>query len=178
MHFLISQAWCELYSDYCCSCNNEESMRKDQLKRIAFKNNSQLVQEHQISALSLTDGYKMNASTYLNSTNKTLAHKTSNANMTSMTPPPLHSHHTFSLTSSFLISNKERLDPECFKSPISNQSVFLKADVIHSKTPKSVMKRGQLMSLCTQKNRQVFGTPDYLCPELLLGDSHDESVDW
>ena len=29
-----------------------------------------------------------------------------------------------------------------------------------------------------QQTSNVFGTPDYLCLELLLGDSHDESVDW
>lgn len=29
-----------------------------------------------------------------------------------------------------------------------------------------------------QRNKQIFGTPDYLCPELLTGCAHDESVDW
>ncbi len=186
----------EFYSEYCCSCLNElgeESMRKDNYynnKKVAtFKNQSQLVQEHQISALSLTDGYKFsshlhetNANTtnnnmsYLNSTNKAnFANKTNNG--VSMTPP--HSH-VSSFSSSFLLNNKDKavvVNSDSFKSPMNNQNVFLQ-NTHRSKTPKSVMKRGQVMSLSTQKNRHVFGTPDYLCPELLLGNPHDESVDW
>ncbi len=45
-----------------------------------------------------------------------------------------------------------------------------------SKTPKTIKKRGQLIAAAESK--QVFGTPDYLSPELLRGDPHDESVDW
>ena len=173
-------------------------MRKDNYyinKKVAtFKNQSQLVQEHQISALSLTDGYKFsshlhetnpnttnNNMSYLNSTNKAnFANKTNN--VVSMTPP--HSH-VSSFSSSFLLNNNNNnnkdkavvVNSDSFKSPMNNQNVFLQ-NTHRSKTPKSVMKRGQVMSLSTQKNRHVFGTPDYLCPELLLGDSHDESVDW
>ena len=173
----------ELFSDYCCSCLNEESIRKENnFKRITFKNQSQLVQEHQISALSLTDGYKVsnlhentNISSYLNSTNKVFANKTNH--IVNMTPP--HSHIS-SFSSSFLIgnNNKEKvIDSESFKSPMNNQNVFI-PNGHSSKTPKSVIKRGQVLSLSTQKNRHVFGTPDYLCPELLMADPHDESVDW
>ena len=173
----------ELFSDYCCSCLNEESIRKENnFKRITFKNQSQLVQEHQISALSLTDGYKLsnlhentNISSYLNSTNKVFANKTNH--IVNMTPP--HSHMS-SFSSSFLIgnNNKEKvIYSESFKSPMNNQNVFI-PNGHSSKTPKSVIKRGQVLSLSTQKNRHVFGTPDYLCPELLMGDPHDESVDW
>jgi hypothetical protein len=190
----------EYYTDYCCSCLNEleeESMRKDNYynnyKKIAtFKNQSQLVQEHQISALSLTDGFKFsshlhetnanttnnNMSSYLNSTNKVnFANRTNN--VVSMTPP--HSH-VSSFSSSFLLNNNNKdkavvVNSDSFKSPMNNQNMFLQ-NTHRSKTPKSVMKRGQVMSLSTQKNRHVFGTPDYLCPELLLGNPHDESVDW
>ena len=42
---------------------------------------------------------------------------------------------------------------------------------------KSIKKRGKLFSLQSQNSR-IFGTPDYLCPEILTKDPHDESVDW
>ena len=52
--------------------------------------------------------------------------------------------------------------------------------LINSKTPKTIKKRGQLLDVCheQQNRRQVFGTPDYLSPELLRGEPHNESVDW
>ena len=49
------------------------------------------------------------------------------------------------------------------------------------KTPKTIRKHGQLISVKQQQQQQqhhIFGTPDYLSPELLLGAKHDESVDW
>lgn len=55
------------------------------------------------------------------------------------------------------------------------------------KTPKTIRRHGQLMTVrqlekqqqsTIQRNNHVFGTPDYLSPELLLGNRHDESVDW
>ncbi len=44
------------------------------------------------------------------------------------------------------------------------------------KTPKSILTSRNISSQV--KNEKVIGTPDYLCPELLLADPHDESVDW
>ena len=50
------------------------------------------------------------------------------------------------------------------------------------KTPKTIIKRGQAAKVAGGAagagGGHVFGTPDYLCPELLMGDTHDESVDW
>lgn len=37
------------------------------------------------------------------------------------------------------------------------------------KTPKTIKKRGRLVD----PSNQVFGTPDYLSPELLLGNGYD-----
>ncbi len=52
----------------------------------------------------------------------------------------------------------------------------------NSKTPKTIKKRGQVLDVCEEQSRtrrHVFGTPDYLSPELLLGEAgHNESVDW
>lgn len=46
-------------------------------------------------------------------------------------------------------------------------------------TPKKIKKCGlSIFNICEEKNEKVFGTPDYLCPELLLAYPHDKSVDW
>ena len=51
-------------------------------------------------------------------------------------------------------------------------------DSVQYKTPKTIRKNGQLISVRPQQQQNIFGTPDYLSPELLLGEKHDESVDW
>ena len=53
-----------------------------------------------------------------------------------------------------------------------------KTDSLQYKTPKTIRKNGQLVSVRPQQQQNIFGTPDYLSPELLLGEKHDESVDW
>jgi serine/threonine protein kinase len=53
-----------------------------------------------------------------------------------------------------------------------------KNDSVQYKTPKTIRKNGQLVSVRPQQQQNVFGTPDYLSPELLLCEKHDESVDW
>lgn len=177
----------------CCNCtcdssymvtNDSNMLLPSKTKRIAFKNNSQLVQQH-------------NMSTSENDTHKT-AHSILNASVNSskssfqasnlplaMTPP----NPQLSYTSSFLYASKDK--SELFKSPLNliptnannnldtslSQVINLKRDNF-SKTPKTIKKRGKLMSICNEQSKQVFGTPDYLSPELLLGDRHDESVDW
>jgi hypothetical protein len=163
----------------CCDfCSKENLIESSKLgakeRRIKFKNNSQLIQQHNVSATSYTEGFRFaqplsnvaNASILLNSTKGTFSNQSLMQNV--MTPPNL------SVTSSFVFLNKEKNDD--FKSPIAHNE--LSRNPSHSKTPKTIKKRGQLVSVGNEQNRHVFGTPDYLCPELLLGDAHDESVDW
>ena len=174
----------------CCSCNFsskenfiENSKLNNKERKIKFKNNSQLIQQHNVSAISYTEGFKFaqpnstnplsnvtNASLLLNSTKGTFNQSLMQNVMTPPNPQPQN----LSVTSSFVFLNKEKNDD--FKSPIT-QNEFSR-NPSHSKTPKTIKKRGQLVSVGNEQNRHVFGTPDYLCPELLLGDAHDESVDW
>jgi serine/threonine protein kinase len=46
------------------------------------------------------------------------------------------------------------------------------------KTPKTLRKNRHVVINTPQSGGHIFGTPDYLSPELLLGKKHDESVDW
>jgi serine/threonine-protein kinase greatwall len=77
-------------------------------------------------------------------------------------------------TVSISINQQEKIDMSgSFFSPQLQKSFLYK-------TPKTIRKNGQLVSVKHQQQKQlhVFGTPDYLSPELLLGERHDESVDW
>ncbi len=77
-------------------------------------------------------------------------------------------------TVSISINQQEKIDMSgSFFSPQLQKSFLYK-------TPKTIRKNGQLVSVQHQQQKQlhVFGTPDYLSPELLLGERHDESVDW
>ena len=81
-------------------------------------------------------------------------------------------------TSSYILLSKDQ-DHYQFKSPVNLNTRRSSRPSSQSKTPKTIKKRGQLINICSQeKNKQVFGTPDYLSPELLLAEQHDESVDW
>ena len=152
----------------CCSCNFsvELSLQTDNYlqpkKKIAFKNNSQLAQQHNVSTASFTDGFKFNNEN-LNQSKSQIA----------MTPP-----NPQFFTSSFIfLNNKDNLD--MFKSPIGPSSIINpNAFNLRTKTPKTLKKKSRLAGNEDQKNRQVFGTPDYLSPELLLGEYHNEGVDW
>ena len=197
-------------SEYCdCSCtcggentNNEinnDQIKKDNpnkpVKRIGFKNNSQLVQQHNIS---ITDGYKLTS--HLNNSKINLM---PSMMPVSMTPPNPQLPFMFSFlgpTSSVNmesnnIINNNNDNSDIFKSPINcgvagiiqpdlsnnNESITEQNDHVNRfkiKTPKTIIKRGKPVSVCNEKERHVFGTPDYLSPELLLDDPHDESVDW
>jgi serine/threonine-protein kinase greatwall len=120
--------------------------------------------------------------------------------MTCKTPPQSSQTATttttnqISYTSSFLLARESR-NVEIFKSPsvaennTNDESLQLVSGPMFktnkppqllstwSKTPKTLIKRGAPIKAI--ENKQIFGTPDYLSPELLLGASyHDESVDW
>jgi hypothetical protein len=170
-------------SNECCSCLHEDSMRKESLKRIQFKNNSQLFQEsyhhnhHQVSSLSVTQGHNLEFNHKISNNNNNTNNSNTNKQI-GMTPPC-----PSSFSSSFLMSQHHN-NNNSFKSPIQSnhhqqqQQTQTQTHILPSKTPKSVLKRGQRISQVTANNFHVFGTPDYLCPELLLGRAHDESVDW
>jgi len=112
------------------------------------------------SNMSLTEGFKVDKNTE-NNENK---QQTNESLLTN-------------LTSSFILLPNNNNNNDIFKSPCMNTSGFNRP--CSQKTPKTIKKRGQILNICSQeKNKQVFGTPDYLCPELLLADPHDESVDW
>ncbi len=132
------------------SCEDIENKKKTNY--VAF--NSQLVQN-----ISLTDSFKPPIS------------------MTSMSSVANTSEVAYRNTSSYVLLNKD--NNQQFKSPINLNTSRSSRPSSQSKTPKTIKKRGQLMNICSQeKNKQVFGTPDYLSPELLLAEEHDESVDW
>ncbi|ENN73510.1 serine/threonine-protein kinase greatwall [Dendroctonus ponderosae] len=57
-------------------------------------------------------------------------------------------------------------------SPIAANATTPKTPMTPYRTPKSV-KRGQWSS-----DQRILGTPDYLAPELLLQNGHNEAVDW
>ncbi|RNA04199.1 serine threonine- kinase greatwall isoform X2 [Brachionus plicatilis] len=144
----------------CCSCNftDDLSLHTDlqPKKKIKFKNSSQLVQQHNVSTSSFTDGFKFN---------------NENLNPIAMTPPNAQF-----FTSSFLFLNNNL---DMFKSPMGPGSIIDPgASNFRTKTPKTLKKKSRLASIEDQQNRQVFGTPDYLSPELLLGEHHNEGVDW
>lgn len=127
----------------------EESGHKKKTN-VAF--NSQLVQN-----ISLTDGFKPPTA--------------AGTSLTSMRASDVAHHNT----SSYILSNKDNQ----FKSPVNLNASRSSRPCSQSKTPKTIKKRGQIINICSQeKNKQVFGTPDYLSPELLLAEQHDESVDW
>lgn len=141
----------------------ESENNKRDHKRIGFKNNSQLVQH-------MSDGYKCFSDT--NNTNNISAissasHRTDKVQNNLI---PMSNQ----ITSSFILSHKT----DMFKSPIDNRQAPNSLGLCRqfSKTPKTIKKRGQIIA--AEKSKQVFGTPDYLSPELLLGNPHDESVDW
>ena len=99
--------------------------------------------------MSITDGFKLS----INQTNDSLISN--------------------NVTSSFILLNPTN---DVFKSPADLNSSSRPSSQ-SQKTPKTIKKRGLVLTICN-KNKQVFGTPDYLSPELLLADPHDESVDW
>lgn len=208
-------------SDYCnCSCtcstnenliqpsdpqsNNELNINK--LKRIAFKSNSQLVQQHNIS---MTDGFKLsshlsNKDMLSASTKTTAANSFPPVMPITMTPPNPQLPFQFS----FLSKPNNNNDSDLFKSPVgcgiiqpsdsmitqnkneqsinqtdSNSNTNNNANnnqviAVIIKTPKTIIKKGKQMNVFSEKDRHVFGTPDYLSPELLLDNHHNESVDW
>lgn len=146
----------------------EESKQHVRANRhIAFKNNSQLIQH-------MSDGYRCLTENSQHSVNQSISQQNTSAlsvsnNKLALNPPACHQ------TSSFVLMNHKS---DIFKSPLDNRqspnpSVFTRQI---SKTPKTIKKRGQIIA--AETNKHVFGTPDYLSPELLLGNKHDESVDW
>jgi hypothetical protein len=164
-------------------------------KHIAFKNNSQLVQHHSMCT-SLTDGFSLLHNANLGNNAETpqmcAVPNLMNAHHANMLTPP-NPQIPSSFTSSFILaaSNKECqfISPAPSNVFMNNQVAGLGGSIFrfnsksiqnlaHSKTPKTIKKRGKLLSVGNEQNRHVFGTPDYLCPELLLGNAHDESVDW
>lgn len=177
----------------CCSCNgltndqslnnqNSSSLRLARTKRIAFKNNSQLVQQHNVSSTSYTDGFKF-TNDHLNSSKSAINLTNAPIMPITMTPP----NPQISFTSSFIYLSSKDKSHDYFKSPLG-PSALSSMNIISNqffssktKTPKTLKKKGRLISAGDenqQQNRQVFGTPDYLSPELLLGDPHTDSVDW
>ena len=66
-----------------------------------------------------------------------------------------------------------KVENDSFFSPQINKNTSLLY-----KTPKTLRKNGQLISVRPKQQQNIFGTPDYLSPELLQLKKHDESVDW
>lgn len=137
-------------------------------RHIAFKNNSQLIQH-------MSDGYRcMNETTnnYSNQTNNTSVMSTVSNRQDKQGNLNLLATHL--QTSSFILYHKsENNHPshktDAFRSPLDNQRINLNSFVRQiSKTPKTIKRKGQLIA-AGEKSKQVFGTPDYLSPELLLG---------
>jgi hypothetical protein len=184
----------------CCSClakDEQQQQIQNNKKRIAFKNNSQLVQQHNLTSCSVTDGFKIPTHTTHDVSTMNLSnHVNHNHHPSSivMTPP---NPHISSFTSSFLL--RDRIIHDSFKSPVSSSSNNLNEigghanihaattspvqnqlnhNLLFAKTPKTIKKRGAFVNVCDEQTRQVFGTPDYLSPELLMGEPHNESVDW
>lgn len=151
----------------CCSCNFSADIslnldNQQSKKKITFKNNSQLVQQHNVSLNSFTDGFKLN---------------NENLNQSKIQIPLTPPNPQFFTSSFIFLNKKENID--MFKSPLGPSSI-INPNIcnIRTKTPKTLKKKSRLASVEDQQNRQVFGTPDYLSPELLLGEYHNESVDW
>ena len=153
-----------------CNSTNQAS-NLDAPKRISFKSNTQLIAPNNMS-ISMTEGFKLMSSneTNLNVSCASLKCNTvSHSGFLSCLPQT-------SYTSSFVLLSRDNHKNDAFKSPKCDESAEFIAErkVINSKTPKTIKKRGRVV----EPNRQVFGTPDYLSPELLLDEPHDESVDW
>ena len=151
-------------------------LKQNNKKRIAFKNNSQLVQQYNFS-----DGYKCLPDDLTNNNNSHFNGSMTNNQQRHLgeTHNAIVSNHS-SFTSSFVLLAKDKSDN--FKSPLDKRRISNMHNgnmhKPHSKTPKTIRKRGQIINAREEKSKQVFGTPDYLSPELLLGEPHDESVDW
>ena len=145
------------------SCEDLENKKKTNY--VAF--NSHLVEN-----ISLTDSFKPPISmTSMSNLSITTATATASAVNGSQVPQ-------YCNTSSYILLSKDQ-DHYQFKSPVNLNTRRSSRPSSQSKTPKTIKKRGQLINICSQeKNKQVFGTPDYLSPELLLAEQHDESVDW
>lgn len=132
-----------------CNCSvNSSEYSVNKKNVVGFKNTSQLVTKHNMS---ITDGFKL----MLQNESQLSLVSSSNNNY----------------TSSFVLMNPNLNDN--FKSPLDSSIIRPSSQ---PKTPKTIKKRGHVIS--SQEKKQVFGTPDYLSPELLLGEPHDESVDW
>lgn len=177
----------------CCSCSCQSILdtgEKSERRRIAFKD-SQLVQHHSIVSnanttaatnipgYSFTDGFKTGST-----------ETGSNNGKSCMISHPVTPPNPTSFTSSFLITgggNASSLGGNQIAGMVSVGCASAYQQPLRiGKTPKTIYRRGRVFRMFDQESdqsqsgarHQVFGTPDYLSPELLRGEPHNESVDW